>query len=100
MPVAQTSYGLQHSPLQDTERIFAMPDRVAREAALLQLDPDRRDMVSHFLVLRFAKALCESTPRGAHDSVIADIPECLVADVKPLARSYITAARVVAASKA
>ena len=97
MPVAQTSYGLQHSPLQDTERIFAMPDRAAREAALLTLEPDRRDMVSHFLVMRFAKAL--SDQNGCAD-LIAGVPEHLVADVGRLARSYITAALVVAARKA
>ena len=83
--------GLQLSPLTDADRIFALPDRAAREAALLALTQDRRDMVSHFLVLRFAKALCEALPRGEHDTMIAQIPAHLVEDVKPLARSYIEA---------
>ena len=90
--------GMQISPLADTERIAALPDRAAREAALLALEPNRRNMVSHFLVLRFAKALCEALPGGAHDQVIAEIPEALVADVLPLARSYVKAARLVAAA--
>jgi hypothetical protein len=89
--------GLQHSPLIDAERIHALPDRAAREAALLALEPHRRDMVSHFLVLRFAKALCapegipvsdhKAVPRGAHEALIEQIPAHLVDQVKPLARS-------------
>ena len=92
--------GLQVSPLTDADRIFALPDRAAREAALLKLEINRRDMVSHFLVLKFAKRLCEATPRGEHETVIEQIPAHLVEDVKPLARSYIEAAKIVAGSKA
>jgi len=93
--------GLQISPIADAERIVALPDRAAREAALLAIESgDRRDMVSHFLVLRYAKALCEAMPLGEHEDLIRQIPEHLVDDVKPLARSYIRAARIVAAGKA
>ena len=95
--------GLQLSPLTDAERIFALPDRAARESALLALTQDRRDMVSHFLVLKFAKALCEALPnggqKGGQDALLAQIPAHLVVDVKLLARSYIEAACMVAGSK-
>lgn len=91
--------GLQHSPLQDMERIFALPGRAAREAALLRLHEDRRRMVSHFLVLRFAKCLCEAVPRGAHEAVLDQVPAQLVEFVKPLARSYIQAAQIVALAR-
>lgn len=92
--------GLQLSPLMDTDRIFALPDRASREAALLRMESNRRDMVSHFLVLKYAKTLCEAVPRGAHDQVIEQIPAQLVEAVKPLARSYIQAAKIVANNNA
>lgn len=75
-----------------------MADRAAREAALLQLQPGRRDMVSHFLVVAYAKRLCEAAPLGTHQSVMDDIPESLAEDAKALGRSYLKAARIAAAS--
>ena len=93
--------GLQISPIADAERIVALPDRATREAALLAIESgDRRDMVSHFLVLSFAKKLCEAIPLGEHDTLLAQIPAHLVEHSKLLARSYIRAARIVAAGKA
>lgn len=90
---------LQVAPLVDRDRILALPDRPSREAALLQLEQHRRDMVSHFLVMVFAKQLCEAAVNNTHEAVIAGIPASLVDNAKALARSHIKAARIVAASK-
>ncbi len=90
---------LRIAPLADCDRILALPDRPSREAALLQLAAGgRRDMVSHFLAMRFAKLLCEAAVTGSHEAVIAGIPASLVDVSKALARSHIKAARIVAAS--
>lgn len=88
--------GLQISPLRDTERIFALTDRAAREAALLELSHDRHDMVAHFLILKFA---AEMKLAAAPDALLAGVPLHLVEDVKRLARSYSESARIVSAGK-
>lgn len=82
----------------DRDRILALPDRPSREAALLQLEDNRRKMVSHFLLISFAKQLCEAAPAGARacNSIISDIPAHLVDDAKALGRSFIKAARITA----
>lgn len=99
--------GLQISPLRDTERIFALPTRAAREAALLELDHDRHDMVAHFLILKFAAELkrierpellfpSELRRTQSPDELLAGVPLHLLDDVKRLARSYADSARIVA----
>lgn len=85
-------------PLLDVDYILAMSTRQAREAALLKLESNRRDMVSHFLVMAYAKQLCEAAPLGTHQSVIDQIPESLAEDAKALGRSYLKAARIAAAA--
>lgn len=86
-------------PIQDRDRILALESRAAREAAILQLaEGGRRNMVCHFLIMAFAKQLCESLPHKTHEFVLARIPLHLVEQSKDLARSHIQAARIVARS--
>lgn len=83
-------------PFADVRLLVALPDRAAREAALLGLPLPYRDMVAHFLMQHYAVALAGAAP-GAADAVRAEIPESLVAEAVPLARSYWRAAKLRAA---
>ena len=95
-PAQQSISGFIISPLADTQRIYALPTRAAREAALLELTIDRHNLVSHFLILKFAAEMKHS---AQPDVLLAGVPSHLVEDVKRLTRSYSEAARIVAASR-
>lgn len=86
-------------PLWEMEQIAGMSTREAQEEALQRLPEGRRTMVSHFLVLHYAKRLCEALPSNTHHDVLELIPSHLVDDARALGRSYLKAARIVAADK-
>lgn len=81
----------------DAERIYALPDRAAREAALLELPLPRRGMVTHFLILKFA---AEVNLAANPDALLAGVPSHMDGNVRYLARSYAESARIVARAKA
>lgn len=86
-------------PLWEMEQIAAMSTREAQEQALGRVPDPRRTMVSHFLVMHCAKRLCEALPSNTHGEVLKLIPAHLVEDARALGRSYVKAARIVAADK-
>lgn len=83
-------------PLWEMERIAGMSTREAQEEALQRIPEQRRTMVSHFLVMYYAKRLCEALPSNGHGEVLKLIPSHLSDDACALARSYVRAARMVA----
>jgi hypothetical protein len=85
-------------PIADMRAIVALATKAEREAALLRLEPMYRYQVGHYLVMHYAKALCEALPTQSHEAVLAEIPDSLLEDARALGRSYVKAAQRKAAS--